>query len=135
MHSRLCHFGCCALPGRLLWVRPCRLARSEGVIKRKDDELLDQKEQLSRLRDDFDELRGQYAALTAQGHGREQQRELSVSGLCVLGLSGSDGQQWLPVVLVHWCGSETCTSAAVKCVLAVCSCCPAGDDPAAGVED
>lgn len=57
----------------------CRLQRSGDVIKRKDDELLDQREQLTRLRDDFDELRGQYAALTAQGHGREQQRELSVS--------------------------------------------------------
>lgn len=58
-----------------------RLQRSDDVIKQKDDELLDQREQLNRLRDDFDELRGQYAALTAQGHGREQQREMSVSEL------------------------------------------------------
>lgn len=62
----------------------CRLQRSDDTIKRKDDEQLDQREQLTRLRDDFDELRGQYAALTAQGHGKEQQRELSVSGQGVL---------------------------------------------------
>jgi hypothetical protein len=74
----------------------CRLARSEGVIKRKDDELLDQKEQLSRLRGDFDELRGQYAALTAQGHGREQQRELSVSGPVSW---GKTGKCWTAVLI------------------------------------
>lgn len=68
----------CHADMRLCCLAACRLQRSNDVIKRKDDELLDQKEQLSRLRDDFDELRGQYAALTQQGHGREQQRELSV---------------------------------------------------------
>jgi hypothetical protein len=48
-------------------------------MKIKDDETLDLREQLSRLRDDFDELRGQYAALTASGSSKEQQREMGVS--------------------------------------------------------
>jgi hypothetical protein len=47
-------------------------------MKVKDDETLDLREQLSRLRDDFDELRGQYAALTASGGSKEQQREMGV---------------------------------------------------------
>lgn len=57
----------------------CRLARGEELLKVKDDETLDLREQLSRLRDDFDELRGQCAALTAQGNSKEQQREMGVS--------------------------------------------------------
>lgn len=62
-----------------------RLQRSDEVVRRKDDELLDHKDQLSRLRGDFDELRGQYAALTQQGHGGSM-RELSVRkcSCCVL---------------------------------------------------
>jgi phage shock protein A len=55
-----------------------RLQRGDDALKLKDDELADQREQLSRLRDDFDELRGQYAALTQGGAGKEQQREMSV---------------------------------------------------------
>jgi hypothetical protein len=47
-------------------------------MKIKDDETLDLCEQLSRLRDDFDELRGQYAALAASGGSKEQQREMGV---------------------------------------------------------
>eukprot|EP00879_Flechtneria_rotunda_P017649 GHRR01018501.1.p1 GENE.GHRR01018501.1~~GHRR01018501.1.p1 ORF type:complete len:2335 (+),score=1054.13 GHRR01018501.1:417-7421(+) len=53
-----------------------RLQREAQLIKAKDDENLDLREQLNRLRDDFDELRGQYAALTAQGSSKEQQREM-----------------------------------------------------------
>lgn len=57
----------------------CRLLRMDELLKVKDDEALDLKEQLNRLRDDFDELRGQYATLTAQGGSKEQQREMGVS--------------------------------------------------------
>ncbi|WIA18956.1 hypothetical protein OEZ85_003625 [Tetradesmus obliquus] len=53
-----------------------KLQRADELMKIKDDETLDLREQLSRLRDDFDELRGQYAALTASGSSKEQQREM-----------------------------------------------------------
>ncbi|KAF8064552.1 hypothetical protein HT031_003352 [Scenedesmus sp. PABB004] len=53
-----------------------RVARGDELLKLKDGEAQDLREQLGRLRDDFDELRAQYAALTAAGGGKDQQREM-----------------------------------------------------------
>jgi len=58
----------------------CRLARGEELLKLKDDEALD----FARAAQQAEgciliELRGQYAALTAQGNNKEHQREMGVS--------------------------------------------------------
>jgi hypothetical protein len=108
-----------------------RLRRSDEALQLKEDELSDQREQLARLRDDFDELRGQYAALTAGGAGKEQQREMAVGGV-----------RWRQAgVAQQGAAAVTCTAAGLPVaaththhashVVQTC----AGDNSAAGVED
>lgn len=71
----------------------CRLQRGDELLKSKDDEVLDLREQLNRLRDDFDELRGQYAAVTVSGNSKEQHREMTVRYL----------QQLCSIAFLHDC--------------------------------
>jgi predicted nucleic acid-binding Zn-ribbon protein len=68
----------------LLWLLLRRLQRANEQLRSKDDEALELREQLGRLRDDFDELRSQHAALTAQGGGRNTQREMGVSRMAMV---------------------------------------------------